>query len=175
MLPVFGFVGDRNLDEQAVGEDKYQNDHHIEDQLEGMIGKIPETFTFLVGGLGLHKKDTANRGNDADQDKGRDGKAPSPEIAQHDPEKLENNDDKKHVVDELEDRISLQVGKPEGGVNKNDNRTGHEKDRDNKVNEVVDPEKYFSKFLDEFEMGVGRRGFRGTGFIQGVAPLSGSS
>lgn len=175
MLPVFRFVGHRNLDKKAVGEDKNQNDDHVEDQLEGMIGKIPEPFAFLVGGLGLHKKDASNCGNDADQDKGRDGKASSPEIAQHDPEKLENDDDKEHVVDELKDRIGFQVSKAEGGVNKNDDRPGHKKDGDNKMNEVVDPEKNLAKLLDEFEMGVGRRGFRGPGIVQWVAPWSGSS
>jgi hypothetical protein len=118
MLSVFRFVGKGYFDKDTVGINKKKNDHHIENQLERVIGKHAESFTFLVGRLGLDQKDSANGGNDPDQDEGGYGKASPPEIAQHDPEEFENDDDKEHVVNELENGVCREGGEVQGRMDK---------------------------------------------------------
>jgi hypothetical protein len=154
MLSVLRFVGKGYLDENTVGIHKKKNNHDIKNQLERVVGKHAKAFAFLVGRLGLHQKDPPDGGNDADQNERRNGKAPSPEVAQHDPEKFQDDDDKKHVVNELENGVRGEGCEVQGGMYEDNDGPGHEKDGDNEMDEVIDPKENLPELLDKLEMDV---------------------
>ena len=159
MLPVFDFIGDGNPDEQTVGEDQNQDNDHVKNQLDGVVGKIADPFALLVGRLGFHQQNASDCRNDADQDKGGNRKSSPAKITQHDPEKFKDDDHEQHVVDELKDRIGFQARQAKCRMDQNDHGARHQENRNDQMNDVIDTKEDLPESLDKRGVGIGPNRF----------------